>query len=174
MSVISTNKSIKNQSNVVCIALGSNLGDRNYYLEEAIRLIKEHSIVFNIQRSAIYANKALLKPNSPKDWDLEFLNMVIKGETELEPLELLEKLQRIEQILGRDYKKSWAPREIDLDILIYGEEVIDLPHIKVPHPEMINRDFCLIPLAQLYPEWKYPYSGEYHNVTVKEIVKRFL
>ena len=79
----------------------------------------------------------------------DFLNAVLRGDTLLRPLELLDKIQAIENKLGRVREQHWGPRTIDIDILLYGSEVIDEPRLTVPHPYMTQRGFVLRPLADL-------------------------
>ena len=82
------------------------------------------------------------------------------------PLNLLEILKRIEVQVGRQYRKRWGPREIDLDILIYGDLVLDHPLLRIPHPEMLNRQFVLQPLVEIQPDLIHPSC----NQTISQIV----
>jgi 2-amino-4-hydroxy-6-hydroxymethyldihydropteridine diphosphokinase len=89
----------------------------------------------------------------------DFLNAVCEVETSLEPHELYQTLKAIEQELGRKPGPRWGPRPIDLDLLLYGDEVIDEPELKVPHKELTNRAFVMIPLAEIAPDAPIP-SGQ--------------
>ena len=82
----------------------------------------------------------------------KFINMVVRVGTDMEPSELLEVLKAIEKKMGRQDSPGWGPRLIDLDILLYGDLVIDEPDLKVPHPHMFERDFVLKPLSEIAPE----------------------
>ncbi|MDP4832208.1 MAG: dihydropteroate synthase [Rickettsiaceae bacterium] len=136
---------------MIYISLGSNLGNRLSNLRQAITLLK-NDVLSNSYESIIIETKALLKSNSPKEWDTPYLNMIIAGESKLSPSDLLKKLKNIEQKLGRDITAAkWAPRLIDLDILIYDEQVINQTGLQIPHPELLNRDF-LIHLLALMPK----------------------
>lgn len=145
------------------LGLGSNLGDRLNYLNLAISKLEEKKILKDIILSSIYETKAILKEDSPKEWDLDYLNMAVRGKTLLTPLELLSALKNLEKELGRKISLSWSPREIDIDILVYGDQVIKLEGLTIPHPELLKRPFCFKPLAEVYPDWKYPVAGPYYT-----------
>jgi 2-amino-4-hydroxy-6-hydroxymethyldihydropteridine diphosphokinase len=88
-----------------------------------------------------------------------FLNGAVALETSLSPRELLEALLRVERELGRVRTERWGPRTIDLDLLVYGEEVVDEPGLRIPHPRLHERRFALEPLAELEPELRIPGVG---------------
>lgn len=154
----------------VALGLGSNLGDREHNIKRAIELLENH-IVTQIQISRILPNKALLKPNSPQEWDLEYLNCVVCGFTTLTPLKLLEETQRIERNIFPNKQQSWAPREIDIDILAYGDLSLTAKEVTIPHPALLDRVFAIGLLAQIWPDWQYPVTGKYHQKTALEIAK---
>ncbi len=134
-------------SSKVYIALGSNMGNRYENLKKAIKAISALDNTKLIKSSNIYETKPvgyLAQDN--------FLNMVILVETKLNPLVLLRKLQEIESMLQRKRLIRWGPRTIDLDILLYGKLTINLPELKIPHPEMLKRAFVLIPLRDIEPD----------------------
>lgn len=159
-------------STEVVLGLGSNLGDRLNYLQQAIKKLEELKILTKITISSIKETKADLKPNSPPDWDLNFLNMAVKGFTSLSPKELLHSIQKIEQLLGRNSTQEWSPREIDIDILSYGDKVIKLDDLIIPHSELLNRSWALNPFVELNPEWKYPVEGPFYNLKIKDIYEK--
>lgn len=132
------------------LLLGTNLGKREEILETAKKRI-ETSAGKIIKVSAIY---------STAPWGIEdqpdFLNQVLLIETELKPELLLQTLQPIEHEAGRIRKEKWGPRLLDIDILYFDNEIIDLPHLKIPHPFMAERRFTLVPLAEISPEWIHP------------------
>ncbi len=156
----------------VVLGLGSNLGDRNFYLNQAIEKLQNSNILIDITRSSIEETKAVLKPNSPKEWNLNYLNMAIKGFTMLNPSDLLKSIKDIEHAIGRKDNTEWAPREIDIDILAYGEEVIELEDLKIPHPLLLQRPWALKPFTEIYPEWKYPAPGLHYQLTIREIYEK--
>lgn len=133
----------------VYLLLGSNEGDREQWLQQAVEQL---GAVGNIStQSAIYQTAA---------WGIEdqpaFLNMALCLQTELHPLELLQKIHHIEQNLGRQRTLKWGQRTLDIDILFYGDAVIDLPELKVPHPYLQERRFALVPLNEIAPDFLHP------------------
>lgn len=134
-------------NNIAYIALGSNLGDREAYLRNAVTLIHQHPQIQVEAISSIYETD----PVGYDDQDL-FLNMVISLRTSLNPFELLQILQKIEAQLGRKRTIRWGPRTVDLDILLYNDENIETEKLIIPHPRMYERLFVLIPLTELKSE----------------------
>lgn len=135
----------------VYIGLGSNIGDRKTILTRALFLIGGLKGVSINRKSSLYETI----PWGKTDQD-DFINQVIEIETELQPLELLHQLQAIEIKLGRRREVHWGPRDIDLDVLLYGGETIDHEELKIPHPYMMQRLFVLIPLAEIDPDLVFP------------------
>lgn len=135
---------------LVYIGLGSNLGDRAESLRTARERLEEAGL--RITRvSSLYETAPRDLPDQP--W---FLNQVVEAETDLLPLQLLGKLQRIEKTMGRRRIIAKGPRVIDLDILLYGRAVIHHTGLEIPHPRMKERRFVLEPLAELTPEMRLP------------------
>jgi 2-amino-4-hydroxy-6-hydroxymethyldihydropteridine diphosphokinase len=134
------------------IALGANLGDREQNLRAALDLLSATPGVRVTRVSSFLENPAVGgPPGSPP-----FLNAAAELETTLEPRRLLARLLEIEQTLGRRRREKWGPRPIDLDLLLYGDQVIDVPDLKVPHPLMHERRFVLQPLAEIAPRAVHP------------------
>ena len=163
---------ILQMSTEVVLGLGSNLGDRLNYLQQAIKKLEELKILTKISSSSIEETKAVLKPNSPAEWNLNFLNMAVKGFTNLSPKELIHSIQKIEHLLGRNSTQEWSPREIDIDILSYGDKIIELENLTIPHSELLNRQWALKPFVELNPEWKYPVEGPFYNLKIKDIYEK--
>ncbi len=137
------------------IALGSNLGNRRDNLEKSLNLLEQH--LQSLTLSSIYESPALLKRDAPSEWNISYLNMVISGYSEKEPVQILNILQKIEKILGKKQNKiRWAPRIIDLDILLVDNIIMNDFHCQIPHSEFLNRDFCLIPAAEIAANWPHP------------------
>lgn len=136
------------------IGLGSNMGNRKKNLEEAITQIKGY-VGTVIKESSIYESDAWGKTDQDP-----FLNQVIKINTSLKAPELLERLQTIEKQMGRVRTERYGPRPIDLDILLYGMRKINHPKLVVPHPELVNRMFVLVPLMEISPEFEHPVTKE--------------
>lgn len=154
------------------ILIGSNLGDREKYLSSAIAMIKETPGLELCDRSSVYSSEAQQMANGTPS----FLNQAIKVETRLRPLELLTALETIEQALGRDDKGKNLSRKIDLDILLYDTEIVNTKRLTIPHPELLNRAFALIPLIEIDPELVHPLTGrrlkDYLNDEDFELVRQ--
>src|SRR3989338_3045208 len=104
----------------IIFGLGSNLGDRNFYLDEAQSELVNQLSLHNLKKSKIFKNPAMLPPGAPQEWDQEFFNIAISADINLEkflPEKILEIVKNIEKKLGRKDRERWAPREIDIDIL---------------------------------------------------------
>ncbi|PEL10038.1 2-amino-4-hydroxy-6-hydroxymethyldihydropteridine diphosphokinase [Bacillus sp. AFS017336] len=132
---------MKNES---YLSLGTNIGDREGFLTKAIKELVEHSDIQVEQISSIYETD----PVGYVDQD-PFLNLVIKISTNLTPLQLLDVTQGIENSLGRKRELRWGPRTIDLDILLFNHENIEVENLRIPHPRMFERSFVLIPLNEI-------------------------
>lgn len=133
----------------VYIGLGSNLGDKKQNIEEALEYIKEKCEILKI--SSLYETE----PVGYKDQDW-FLNGVVKIGTHVGPQELLGFILLIEKRLGRVRTIKNGPRIIDLDILFYGNEIINEPNLIVPHPRLHERGFVLVPLQEVAPDLMHP------------------
>ena len=136
---------------MIYLSIGSNLGNRWENLTNAVTLLKKR-LFKNLQCSIVLETECILPDGAPLDWDLPFLNMIIWGECDLTPEDLLIALKKIEHEIGRPkiYEK-WAPRLIDLDILVIDGITINTPDLKIPHPEIINRPFLQHLLALINP-----------------------
>ncbi|HLF76147.1 MAG TPA: 2-amino-4-hydroxy-6-hydroxymethyldihydropteridine diphosphokinase [Dehalococcoidia bacterium] len=137
----------------VYIALGSNLGDRERNLREALRLLAPLVQVEAV--SALYESEP--QPPAPPP---SYLNAACRVATALSPRELLRHLKAIEQQLGRQPGPRWSPRPIDLDIALYDDLVLAEPDLTIPHPRLLERSFVLQPLLDLDPELVHPVTGE--------------
>jgi len=144
----------------VYLALGSNLGDRKAHLRTALERLGAAEVRI-ARRSSVYETEPQDLRDQP--W---FLNMVVEGETELFPMQLLLRIQTIELELGRQRRTPKGPRTIDIDILLYGNAVIHTNKLEVPHPRMAQRRFVLEPLAEIAPDLRLPPDGR----TVQEIL----
>ncbi|KAA6442397.1 2-amino-4-hydroxy-6-hydroxymethyldihydropteridine diphosphokinase [Bacillus atrophaeus] len=134
-------------NNTAYIALGSNIGDRESYLRQAVVLLHQHEAVKVTKVSSIYETD----PVGYEAQD-EFLNMAAEIKTSLTPFELLDLTQSIESELGRKRDIRWGPRTADLDILLYNRENIETEQLIVPHPRMYERLFVLAPLKEICPQ----------------------
>jgi len=135
------------------LGIGSNIGNRLSFILKSLEEIKTLGKI--VKLSTVYESKA---------WGLEeqppFLNLVVRIDTKLPPTELLLRLKRIEKNLGRKERYRWGPREIDIDVILYGNEVINSKLLSVPHPFLVERDFFLYPLLEIEPDIVHPITGK--------------
>jgi 2-amino-4-hydroxy-6-hydroxymethyldihydropteridine diphosphokinase len=137
------------------VALGSNLGDRLALLRAAVAALVRADITVTA-RSAVYESEAVADEPQPR-----YLDAVVRVETALPPRELLARCLEIEAALGRVRSTRWAARTLDLDLLLYGDAVIDEPDLVVPHPRLTGRPFVRVPLAEVAtPGLSHPVTGE--------------
>jgi 2-amino-4-hydroxy-6-hydroxymethyldihydropteridine diphosphokinase len=135
---------------IAYLGLGSNLGDRDANLAEAItRLTNEGVRVLRVSPIWETAPRDVLD----QPW---FLNQVIEVESDLFPRQLFRRIQRIEREMGRQKRTPKGPRLIDIDILLFGNAVVESPDLEIPHPRMTERRFVLAPLAELAPDLRHP------------------
>jgi 2-amino-4-hydroxy-6-hydroxymethyldihydropteridine diphosphokinase / dihydropteroate synthase len=158
----------------IILGLGSNIGDRRDYLERAIKMLKSNKVICNLQASKIYKSEALLPSGAPDDWDKYYLNMAVLADCDLSPEMTLFKIKEIEQNIGRVNRGFWSPREIDIDILLYGDLNLISENLTIPHKSLLERDFALLPINDLAPDWIYPREGMFFQQSIKDIIKRNL
>ncbi len=147
--------------NSVAIAIGSNLGDRQSHLEFAVRRLQ--GLLTDARASGFYDTEPHDVGPQPR-----FLNGAVVGETTEAARTLLAQLLSLERARGRTRPYAGAPRTLDLDLIFYGDSVIDEPGLRVPHPRFRERVFVLEPLAEVAGEWVDPQTG----VTVEELLRR--
>ena len=135
--------------NKVYLSLGSNIGNRQEYIESAIELVGKREGIKILKKSGLYETS----PVGYVEQDL-FLNAVIKIETDFSEREILKIINKIENELDRKREIRWGPRTIDIDILIFSDKKINETDLIIPHKEMLNRLFVLVPLIEIY-------DGEY-------------
>jgi 2-amino-4-hydroxy-6-hydroxymethyldihydropteridine diphosphokinase len=134
---------------LVYLSLGSNIGDREAHLREAIRRLESTGKMRSV--SSIYETEPVEFTDQP-----QFLNCAVALETSSTPEQLMLELLEIEQAMGRQRIQKKGPRTIDLDILLFGDEVVDTPGLTIPHPAMQHRRFVLEPLAEIAPDALHP------------------
>lgn len=132
------------------IALGSNLGDKEKNLRRALLLLTQQGVEV-VRVSSFLSTEPYGVTDQP-----QFLNEVACVRTSLAPLALLDVLLATELAMGRVRLRHWGERNIDLDLLLYEDVVLNMPRLHLPHPDMQNRDFVLLPLAEIAPELKHP------------------
>lgn len=149
---------------IAYLGLGTNLGDKEKNLKEAIRILKEHEGINIIRESSFYITEPVGYENQP-----DFLNAVVQIETNLSPFELLEACRFVENELKRERIIRWGPRIIDVDILLYEDLVIASDELSIPHPRMHERKFVLEPLAEIAPNVIHPSL----KITVKKLLYNY-
>jgi len=145
----------------VFLGLGSNQGEKIKNCEQAIEEILKLEEGFLLSRSSWYYSEPWGRDD--QDW---FINGVIQIRTELCPDELLMKFKEIEKRLGRKNREKWGPRVIDIDILFYDDLSLESPDMEIPHPRILERNFVLIPFAEIAPQFVHPVLKK----TIKELL----
>ena len=156
---------IEREWHTAYIALGSNIGDSEAYLKEAIDKL-DHLPTSRVEKVSSFLVTAPYGVTDQPD----FLNGCLKLQTLLYPEELLRELNRIEQEAGRERIIHWGPRTLDLDILFYDQEIIDMPDLHIPHIDLHNRDFVLVPMNQIAPYLRHPVL----NQTISQLLDSLL
>lgn len=135
------------------LGLGSNVGDREASLKDAVRRLADAPSIAILKSSSVYETAPWGFTDQP-----DFLNCVLEIETRLSPLALLGQAEEVEQLIGRQPSRRYGPRLIDVDILLYGNETLRLadPDLQIPHPRMEQRAFVMVPLAELAAELRHP------------------
>ncbi len=147
--------------NKVFLALGSNKGNREEYLKGALKKISELKETTIKKVSSLYETKPYGNTNQN-----DFYNLVIEITTGHDIKSLLSELKRIEKETGRiKFNKKWQPREIDIDIIFYNDTIYSDPEIEIPHKDLLNRDFVLVPMMELDPDFVHPLLGK----SIKEL-----
>jgi len=146
----------------VFLSLGSNVGDRLRFLQRAVDELHSRSEIVLGKVSSIYVTQ----PVGVKD-QREFLNLALEAEVFLPPEKLLHTIQDVEKRVGRTQSERWGPREIDIDILLYNDQTIEVGDLQIPHPELAKRRFVLVPLQELDGKLVHPIQ----NITVENLLK---
>ena len=136
---------------IVYIGLGSNLGDRLGFIQQAVQMLDFHDAIKVCETSSFYETE----PYGIKDQEW-FINAAVKVSTSLTPVEVLRVCQHIEEKLGRKREMKWGPRVIDLDILLYDEQIIADDILTIPHPATYDRACCIVPLLEIAEELVHP------------------
>ena len=145
----------------VFLGLGSNLGEREAHLAMARSLLELSEEVRVVGESSILETQPLGGRDQPL-----YLNQVLDVQTDLRPEELLKTVKRIEKDMGRETAERWESRIIDIDILFYGDKVVSVPGLEIPHPGVLERSFVLRGVLQLAPEWVHPVTGKRLDMSI--------
>ena len=150
-----------------CIALGSNLGDRQAHIDAGLAGLASMCNCRLLAASRVHETDPVGPPGQQK-----YLNAAARIETTLPPAVLLERLLEIERSQGRnrEQEQRWGPRTLDLDLILYDRAVIEEPGLSLPHPRMLEREFVLAPLAEIASSWRVPGIGE--DRTVKDLLTK--
>lgn len=147
----------------VYAGLGSNLGNRRENIIRAIGRIDAHAEICVKERSGFYDTAPVGGPPQP-----DYVNCVIGLETEIEPQTLLKEFKKIEIELGRKPGVRWGPRVVDIDILLYGDRIVNEHNLRIPHERMQERVFVLEPLCEISPDIRHPVSG----MSISELLEK--
>jgi len=153
------------KKNFTIIAMGSNLGDRFDNIRKGFELLKTGLHPLNC--SNIYESKALLPKDAPELWNKDFYNCVFSAETSLTPQELFKLCKESEQQVAARNAETWSPRYLDIDIIAFNQDVIKSATLTIPHPRMQERDFVMLPLADILPNWHHPSN----NIPASDFIK---
>jgi 2-amino-4-hydroxy-6-hydroxymethyldihydropteridine diphosphokinase len=145
----------------IFLSLGSNIGKREMQLDEAVDRLQAAGVQV-LRKSSVYETEPQDLRDQP--W---FLNLVLEVETRLSPIQLLGAIQEIEKAIGRNRDVSKGPRTIDIDILLYGQAIVETGDIQIPHPRLDQRRFVLEPMKELVPDLRHPRSGR----TMSELLR---
>lgn len=146
----------------VFLLLGSNIGNKKKHLDDAIQLIRKQC--GPVKRcSSVYETE----PWKVEDQEL-YYNMAVEIETTLTPDTLLKQIKSIEKEMGRVSREKWAPREIDIDILFFGRKVIKQKELQIPHPHMHERNFAILPMMEIAPDFTHPTL----NLSMEELYEK--
>ena len=151
---------------IIYVAMGSNMGDREERVLHAVHKMRAFANVKKISTLGETDAEAACA-GQPK-----FINAVVELDTAYEPEEVLDELLRIEEELGRDLSEKGKnmPREIDLDLIVYANEIVKTDRLQIPHPKLAERKFVLAPLAELNPKWVHPETNESVQDMLKKLV----
>ncbi|MBN1300431.1 MAG: 2-amino-4-hydroxy-6-hydroxymethyldihydropteridine diphosphokinase [Melioribacteraceae bacterium] len=152
---------IKQETKTAYIGLGSNVGNKINHLKRTVEIINTENNIVVKKISSVY----ITSPYGLMDQD-NFLNCAVEIESSYTPLELMTFLKKTESAVGRQIREKWGPREIDIDLLLYSDYIINTGGLTIPHPEILKRDFVIVPLLELKEDLVHPIN--------KNLLKEYL
>ena len=155
-----------NYKNFTVLGLGSNIGNREKNINNAVRKLPLRCKKI----SRFYYNQALLPNNAKKNWDLEYLNIIVIGFPIFDVLTTFHKIKKIEKQLGRRKSQKWSPRVIDIDILFWGKKIISTNFLTIPHIHISKRDFVLNPMNNFAGNFIHPK----YSINVRQMLKNYI
>ncbi|MBI3259286.1 MAG: 2-amino-4-hydroxy-6-hydroxymethyldihydropteridine diphosphokinase [Ignavibacteriae bacterium] len=156
---------LNQEGTFVLLSLGANLGDRLAALQSAVELLQIETQLHETVCSPVYETEPIGYKNQPP-----FLNIAVRGRTPLSAIAFHAESKRIEQEIGRKSRERWHEREIDIDILLFGNEIISLYKLQLPHPRMEERRFVLVPSADIAPDAIHPVLRKPIHVLLEECI----
>ena len=153
-------KSMNTQTHTVFLGLGSNVGEREVQVARAAYQLGQAEGMRLVALSPLYDSPAMLPDDAPEMWDRPFINAVARYETSLAPQVVLALAQAQERVSGRKDRGKWGPRELDVDVLAYGDLELQSEVLSLPHAGIATREFVLLPWADIAPDWQHPPVAE--------------
>lgn len=141
---------------MLVLGLGSNVGDPVANLRQTLQALDKRDDIEVVRVSPLYRSDAQVPENAPADWYRDFVNAALLCQTSLTPHQVLTVIKDLEGIIGRQNAPRWAPRVIDIDILVWRDEIVYDDDVTIPHPRLIERPFALWPLLDIWPDWRHP------------------
>ncbi len=160
------------QTHTVFLGLGSNVGEREVQVARAAYLLGQAEGMRLVALSPLYDSPAMLPDDAPEIWDRPFITAVARYETTLEPQAVLALAQAQERAAGRKDRGKWGPRELDVDVLAYGDLTLQSGALTLPHAGIAKRDFVLLPWVDIAPDWAHPpvaeWAAQLTNITARK------
>jgi 2-amino-4-hydroxy-6-hydroxymethyldihydropteridine diphosphokinase len=155
------------EETLILLSIGSNLGSREDYIFSAVKMIEESGLVYDLKMSSFYESEPVGFENQP--W---FLNVSLSGKTELTAYQLLYFVKSIEYLCGRQKRQRWHERELDVDVIFYGNHILNQTNYILPHPAFSKRKFVLMPSAEIAGDTHDPISNKTINTLLNECIDK--